>query len=40
MNRAVNRIIEADPAVADGVMRANSYPYNIVLMRPQTEKRS
>jgi hypothetical protein len=30
---AVRRIMENDPAVAGGVMRANLYPYKVALMR-------
>ena len=34
---AARMIMEADPAVAGGVMRAVLYPYKIALMRGQTE---
>ena len=33
---AARMIMEADPAVAGGVMRADLYPYKIALMRGQT----
>ncbi len=33
---AARKIMEADPAVAGGVMRAVLYPYKIALMRGQT----
>jgi len=33
---AARRIMEADPAVAGGVMRAVLYPYKIALMRGQS----
>lgn len=33
---AARRIMEADPAVVGGVMRATLYPYKIALMRGQS----
>jgi uncharacterized protein YciI len=33
---AARRIMEADPAVVGGVMRAELYPYKIALMRGQS----
>ena len=33
---AARKIMEADPAVASGVMRATLYPYKIALMRGQS----
>ena len=33
---AARMIMEADPAVAGGVMRADLYPYKIALMRGQS----
>lgn len=34
---AARKIMEADPAIIGGVMRADLYPYQIALMRGQTE---
>ncbi|MBL8051186.1 MAG: hypothetical protein JNM46_08190 [Anaerolineales bacterium] len=34
---AARKIMEADPAIIDGVMRADLYPYQIALMRGQTK---
>lgn len=34
---AARKIMEADPAIVGGVMRADLYPYQIALMRGQTE---
>lgn len=34
---AARRIMENDPAVRSGVMRADLYPYQIALMRRSTE---
>jgi len=33
---AARRIMEADPAIVGGVMRAELYPYKIALMRRQS----
>lgn len=34
---AARKIMESDPAIVGGVMRADLYPYKIALMRGQTE---
>ncbi len=37
---AARMIVEADPVVRSGVIRAVLHPYKIALMRGQTEERS